>query len=97
MAKKQKDEDLQVMVLFEKEGLRILRYPEDDAERDELYFQLFSERDDQGYYDSDDLTEKMLSLLDKASKGDKGAAKTFINLRCGNNCEYETFQIYTVE
>jgi hypothetical protein len=98
MAKKKDSTDIQVIVLFEKDMLRVLRYPEDEEDRDELFFELFSERDDQGYYDdTEHMSEKHLALLDKANKGDKESARIFLNLRCGHNYKDETFQIFTVE
>lgn len=97
MAKK-KESELLVLVLFEKSSIRVLRYPEDAEDREDLMYQIFSERDDQGYYDdTESMSEKMLGLLDKACKGDKAAAQVFLNLRGGQGVKGEMFQFFTVE
>lgn len=95
MAKK--SDEIQVIVFKENGYERYVLYPEDQEDRDRIFKSVFEEREDQGYYEPEEMNQRMLSLYEKSLKGDSEAISAFMSLRSGKAYEYETFMIHTLE
>lgn len=92
---------MKILVLQEKGFNRYFIFGKtEESEAGELQaiaLTIFKEREEEGWYDREDMTKLQYRYYDMALKGDQKAALTFLSLRDDQHCEYEGFDVVTPE
>ena len=86
-----------LLVLHEKHGDRYFLFGStEEGEAGELQaiaLKVFNEREEEGWYERENLSKLRLRYYDMALTGDAKAALTFLSLRSDEQAEYEEFDI----